>query len=247
MTTIAVGIIALLVVGLLVVVVAALGRSGRPIDIPASAVLRAYLYLASFGGVVVFAIGLIALLNAGIAGVAGGQLAYGGPSDLGRPLASFSGLERRRDEDLVRGVTFTLFGALFWLAHWLARNRVSPGDQGALARAYLFVGTVVFGIASLIFLPNGIYQALAGWVFPAPGSFRPGIGDTLTPGLVSLTIWALYFWRAASTSRGPDRRWVGRGGSSGPPAEPSVVGAPIGPGPSSRAAGAAAPLPREDR
>ena len=40
----------------------------------ASALFRAYLYLASFGGVVALAIGLVALLNWGIAAIGGAPL-----------------------------------------------------------------------------------------------------------------------------------------------------------------------------
>jgi len=211
--------------------------------VTASALFRAYLYLASFGGVVALAIGLVALLNWGIAAIGGTPLVYGGPTDLSRPIAFSLDLERRRSEDLARGVIFTAFGALFWLAHWLARNKLGLGDQGALYRGYLFLGTAVFGIATLVFLPNGIYQAIAGSLIVSPGSFRQGVGGSLTPGIVSLILWLLYFRLAAGAARGFDRRWAFRGGPSAPPAEPSAVGAPIGPGPSSRSAGAAAVPP----
>jgi len=213
--------------------------------VTASALFRAYLYLASFGGVVALAIGLVALLNWGIAAIGGTPLVYGGPTDPGRPIAFTLDLERRRSEDLARGVIFTAFGGLFWLAHWLARNRLALGDQGALQRSYLFLGTAVFGIATLVFLPNGIYQAIAGSLIVSPGSFRQGVGGSLTPGIVSLILWLLYFRLAAGATRGFDRRWAFRGGPSAPPAEPSAVGAPIGPGPSSRSAGAAAVPPLE--
>ena len=213
----------------------------------ASALFRAYLYLASFGGVVALAIGLVALLNWGIVAIGGTPLVYGGPTDPGRPIAFSLDLERRSSEDLARGVIFTAFGTLFWLAHWLARNKLGLGDQGALYRGYLFGGTAVFGIATLVFLPNGIYQAIAGSLIVSPGSFRQGVGGSLTPGIVSVILWLLYFWLAAGAARGFDRRWTFRGGPSAPPAEPSAVGAPIGPGPSSRSAGAAAAPPFEGR
>ena len=213
----------------------------------ASALFRAYLYLASFGGVVALAIGLVALLNWGTVAIGGTPLVYGGPTDPGRPIAFSLDLERRSSEDLARGVTFTAFGGLFCLAHWLARNKLGLGDQGALYRGYLFGGTAVFGIATLVFLPNGIYQAIAGSLIPSAGSFRQGVGDSVTPGIVSLILWLLYFRLAAGAERGFDRRWTFRGGPSAPPAEPSAVGAPIGPGPSSRSAGAAAAPPFEGR
>ena len=248
MTTLLAAVVPIIVIAFVVLVVAALVQQrGQPVELSTSALLRTYLYLGSLAGVVAFAIGLVALLNAGLASIGGGQLVYGGPPDESRPLAFASQLERRRGEDAVRGLTFAAFGALFWLVHWLARNRLSPGDQGTLQRAYLFVGTAGFGIATLVFLPNGVYQALSNWLIVPANSFRQGLGDSLTPGLVSLAIWLLFFRLAAGGARGNDRRWAFRGDSSGPPPEPSMVGAPIGPGPSSRSAGAEAATGREDR
>jgi len=246
-TTLLAAAVPLIVIAFVVLLVAALVQQrGQPVELSTSALFRAYLYLASLAGVVAFAIGLVALLNAGLASAGGGQLVYGGPPDESRPLAFASQLERRRGEDALRGLTFGTFGVLFWLVHWLARNRLSPGDQGALRRAYLFVGTAGFGVATLVFLPNGVYQALSNWLIVPASSFRQGLGDSLIPGIVALAIWLLFFRLAAGGARGNDRRRAFRGGPSGPPPEPNMVGASIGPGPSSRSAGAEAATGREE-
>ena len=232
MTTLLAAAVPLIVIAFVVLLVAALVQQrGQPVELSTSALFRTYLYLASLAGVVAFAVGVVALLNAGLASAGGGQLVYGGPPDESRPLAFASQLERRRGEDALRGLTFGTFGVLFWLVHWLARDRLSPGDQGALRRAYLFVGTAGFGVATLVFLPNGVYQALSNW---------------LIPGIVALAIWLLFFRLAAGGARGNNRRRAFRGGPSGPPPEPNMVGASIGPGPSSRSAGAEAATGREE-
>jgi hypothetical protein len=243
-TTLAVSLIPFVIVGVIAfVAIALLHGRGQPIDLSTTSLFRAYLYLASFGGVIAFAVGAVALVNAILASVLGPQLVYGG-SDPARPIGFATELDRRRLDDVVRGATFTLFGAVFWLAHWLARNRVSPGDQGALRSIYVFVGTAVFGIATLVFLPNGAYQVAANSLLVPAGSFRAGIADSLTPGIVALLLWLLYLRQAVEGFGRRGGTAFYRRGPPGPP-EPSLVGAPIGPGPTSRSAGAEA-VPPED-
>jgi hypothetical protein len=106
-------------------------------------------------------------------------------------------LERRRADDLIKGITFTVFGAVFWGAHFLARRGVMGADEATsgLRRGYLMLGTVIFGIATVILLPTGIYQALSYLILPADnGVYRPGAGDSLPGGLVTLPVWLIYLW-----------------------------------------------------
>lgn len=240
------------------------GRDG--FDLSADALMRTYLYLGAFAGVVALAFGLAALLNGAIATVAGTELVYGSvpgirPCPVGvdcavPPVAPAQPVDeltdRRRLEDLVRGATFTVFGALFYGAHRWARDMMYPrnvtvlyGDHGVLRRAYLLLGTVVFGVATISLLPAGVYQVLANAILPSsPNAFRPGIADTLTGGVVSLVIWLAYLRAILRDTRGSDRARSYPSGPSGPPAEPAPSGARIGPGPGQRSAGAEARPPR---
>ena len=107
------------------------GRDG--FDLSGNTVLRAYLYLGSFAGVIALAFGLSALLNGALASAVGNEIVYGGtPVPAIAPLcpagAACQGFpdpaqvtqrqqqenDRRRQEDLLRGATFTVFGALFY-------------------------------------------------------------------------------------------------------------------------------------
>src|SRR5439155_1272899 len=64
-----------------------------------------------------------------------------------------------------------------------------------LRRGYLLLGTVIFGIATVILLPTGIYQALSYLILPADqGVFRQGAGDSLPGGVVTLVVWLIYLW-----------------------------------------------------
>ena len=197
------------------------GRDG--FDLTPRGLLRLYLYIASLAAVIVFAAGLASVTNAAIASAFGAELVYGGsqagpvrawpqcpPGAVGcvepTPEQQAQQLEqqrrqeaeqrdRRRAEDLIRGGTFTVFGAIFWLAHWAARRGIiGPEERGSpLWRAYLMLGTAIFGLTTVIALPTGVYQALAGALLPVTefGSYRQG-ADSLGLGLVALGAWLIY-------------------------------------------------------
>ena len=148
------------------------GRDG--FDLSGNTVLRAYLYLGSFAGVIALAFGLSALLNGALATAVGNQIVYGGAPvpaiapacPPGVACQGFPDLatitlrqqqenDRRRQEDLLRGATFTVFGAIFYGAHRAGRNAMFPRatsvmDHGGLRRAYHLLGTVVFGVGAIL-------------------------------------------------------------------------------------------------
>jgi hypothetical protein len=256
------------VIALIVIMgVLAFQRGREGFDLSGNTVLRAYLYLGSFAGVIAIAFGLSALLNGALATALGNEFVYGAtpqfrgcpvgvdcpvsPVEVAQPAQDV--FERRRLEDLVRGATFTAFGALFFAAHRWARGAMYPQsvtvlDHGGLHRAYLLLGTVVFGVGAIALLPAGVYQVLVNALLPTSSeTFRPGVADTLTAGVVSLVVWLLYLRAVLRDARGggPARYW--RTGPSTPPAEPAPVGARIGPGPEERSAGAEAQPPQELR
>jgi len=251
---------------IVIVGVLAFQRGREGFDLTGNNLLRAYLYLGLFAGVLAIAFGFSALLNAALATVVGNEFVYGGvPSippcpvgvDCPQPpvqilVPAVEGLERRRLEDLVRGVTFAFFGVLFYLAHrWafgaLYGRAATVGQHDGLRRAYLLVGTIVFGIGAIALLPIGVYQVVANVVLPRSTNFyQPGVAESLSGGLVSLVFWLIYLRAVVSDARGGSPRFY-RTGPSGPPAEPTLVGARIGPGPGERSAGAEAQPPQEFR
>ena len=109
------------------------------------------------------------------------------------------------------------------LAAFLARDPF-PIVRTRSHIGYLLLGTVIFGIATVVLLPTGIYQALSYLILPADsGVYRPGAGDSLPGGLVTLPVWLIYLWLVVRDARGDPRgRRLYRGG---PPGEPSGVGA----------------------
>lgn len=221
-SSILVPIVVLGVLGFLAFAFFQRGRDG--FDLTPRGLLRLYLYVASLAAVIVFAAGLASVTNAAIASAFGTEIVYGGsqfgPVAIARPACPPGAVgcveptpeqqaqqlaqqrrmeqeqrERRRAEDLIRGGTFTVFGAIFWLAHWAARRGIiGPEERGSpLWRAYLMLGTAIFGLTTVIALPTGVYQALAGALLPVTefGSYRQG-ADSLGLGLVALGAWLIY-------------------------------------------------------
>jgi hypothetical protein len=200
-------------IGLLVVLFLQRGRDGM--DLSLGGLLRLYLYLASLAGVIAFAIGLAGIISYVLAAAFGLDLVYGGQPQQPFPATPVCVPQvnvtcppiprvffpddrvRRQTEDLVRGVTFVIFGGVFWAAHWWARRALAGlADRvGGLHRAYLILGTAIFGIATIALLPMGIYQALSFAIVPADQfSFRPGAGEALSGGLAALPLWLAYLW-----------------------------------------------------
>lgn len=215
--------------GLVLVGVLFTQRNREGLDLSLGGLLRGYLYIGSLAGVIVFAAGVAGVLAYLLAAGFGLDVIYGGPVPQPQPAIApapcppnvvcpptdifrnvIDDRIRRQGEDLVRGVTFTVFGGVFWAAHWAARRglgRVSEHATG-LYRAYLMLGTAIFGIATIALLPVGIYQALSFAVIPTePNTFyRPGAGDALSGGLAALPLWLAYLWlvlRAIRTTASP--------------------------------------------
>jgi hypothetical protein len=218
------------ILGLIALAVVAFVQRGQgTLDLSLRGLLRVYLYLASLVGVVVFSLGVAGIVAFVLAAAFGRDVIYGGPPPTpvpaiapacppGQtcppvrtfeppvPLTRPDERERRQQEDLVRGVTQLVFGGIFWGAHWMARRGLIGGDEKAsgLYRAYLILGTAIFGIATIVLLPTGIYQALSQALITAqPGVFRQGAGESLSGGIATLPIWLLYLWLVQRALRTP--------------------------------------------
>ena len=268
-------IIAATAVAVLVLTVALFVQRGREaIDLSPRNLLQTYLYAASFAGLVALVYGLAALGNYTLARVAGDDFVYGSQA-LARPVApacppNVPGCappfdqqaelrrvadenERRRGEELLRGITFTVLGALFYGAHLAARRGAVGAEepQSGLRRSYLMLGTAVFGLATIVLVPTGVYQALANAILPRSlDTFRPGVADSLAPGVVSLVVWLIFLRLVVGDfRRGPGARQVRAGGGGwhgGSGSQLTGVGAPRPTASSSRSAGAEAQPPTDD-
>src|SRR6267142_2527122 len=79
---------------------------------------------------------------------------------------------------------------------FLQRALAGVAERGSgLHRAYLILGTAIFGIATIALLPMGIYQAVSFAIVPPDQfTFRPGAGEALSGGLAALPLWLAYLW-----------------------------------------------------
>lgn len=203
---------------------------GREIgwELSAETIYLLYVRIASLVALVVVAFGLADLLGAWLLTVPlpGGYTTVRSPSPA---------------VDVIRGVTLALFGGAFWVLHVLLPRPAAPG-AGLLDLAFLVVGTLTFGIATIVSLPGGLAAEIQ--------SRTSSLGvrtEPLGAGLTALVFWAAHLWRLRGRMGGGGR---GRGGSAsggnGPPPHPVGVGAPLVRPPDTRAAGALA-IPPEDR
>lgn len=201
--------------GLLVVLAVFFIQRGS-LDVTPRGLLRGYLYLASLAGIITLSIGLGSLTSYGLATAFGADAIYGGispkpaiarcpPGDSACQGPTEAQLEeqrqrelrerdRRRDEDLLRGITFTIFGGAFWVAHRAARRNVmGDAERGTgLRRAYLMFGAVLFGLVTILLLPNGVYQVLSAILLPGDEFSYRQPADSLGGGIAALPIWLVY-------------------------------------------------------
>ena len=115
------------------------------------------------------------------------------------------GLERAFDEGLIAGISFFIIGALVWGAHMFGRNRLeTPEDRaGPLNRVYLVVLTVIFGIITIVSLPQAVFETLRYAVLdPVSDRYHPG--EKLALSITALPIWLVYLWHSVRSVRRAD-------------------------------------------
>ena len=114
------------------------------------------------------------------------------------------GRDRAFDEGLIEGISFAIIGALVWAAHMLGRRWIeTPEDRaGRLNRIYLVLLTVIFGIITIVSLPQAVFETLRYAVLdPAGSSNQPG--EKLALSITALPIWLIYLWYTVRAIRRP--------------------------------------------
>ena len=196
-------------------------------DLSAETIFVLYVRVASLAATLVVAFGLADLLRAWL---------------LTAPLpVGFTPVRTPQAEEVVRGATLVVAGVAFWTLHYLLPRPSIPGAT-LLYQAFVIVGTLAFGIATVVTLPSGVAPEIQR-LFGAQAASRAD--GTLGGGLAGLILWLGHLWQLrAHVGRGPRREFTF--GPPSPPLEPSGVGAPRIVPPGSRSAGAAA-IPPADR
>lgn len=112
------------------------------------------------------------------------------------------GLDRALDEGLIEGISFSIIGALVWAAHMFGRRKIeTPEDRaGPLNRIYLVLLTAIFGIITIVSLPQAVFETLRYAVLdPAADRYRPG--EKLALSITALPIWLVYLWNTVRAIR----------------------------------------------
>ncbi len=113
------------------------------------------------------------------------------------------GLDRAQKEGWIEGIGFTIIGTLIWAAHMVARRKLGrPEDEGSLLdRGYVILLTVVFGIITIVSLPQAVSETIRfALLDPLDGrTYQPG--GELALSIVALPIWLFYLASAIRAAR----------------------------------------------
>lgn len=112
------------------------------------------------------------------------------------------GLDRAFDEGLIEGISFALIGALVWAAHMAGRRWIEGSEDraGPLNRIYLILLTVIFGVITIVSLPQAVFETLRYAVLDTGGR-NDAPGGTLALSITALPIWLIYLWSSIRSVR----------------------------------------------
>ena len=201
------------VIGAVVYVVLRL-RAGEPFLISLGFLLRVYLYLGSLISLLILMSGLAGLANAGLSQAVSREFSYR-PESVFRPAPirepgtemekrtaddiqqeREDGLSRAAQRGIIDGISTTLVAGLLFAAHWGGRRALeSPKERrgGYLNRVYVFLLLVIFGVGTIVSLPQAIVQSITFAVeSESKESFRQPPGSNLATALVVIPFWLYY-------------------------------------------------------
>jgi hypothetical protein len=201
------------VIGAIVYVILRL-RSGEPLLISMKLLLRVYLYLASLVSLLVLMNGLAALVNVGLSQGFGREFSYQSesvyrPAPIREPAKELEPpteeeTKQQREEGLtlavrrgvIDGISTTLVAGLLFAAHWAGRRALeSPEERrrGYLNRIYVFVLLVIFGVGTIVSLPQAMVQSVTfAMESGSEEPFRQSPGHDLATALVFISFWLYY-------------------------------------------------------
>jgi hypothetical protein len=115
------------------------------------------------------------------------------------------GLDRAKKEGLIQGISFLIIGLLIWLSHLAARRWLETGEERAslLNRIYLIVVTIVFGIITIVLMPQAVFETFSYVVLDPVDSFgsRTQPGDKLALAITTLPVWLIYLFEVVRSMR----------------------------------------------
>ncbi len=114
------------------------------------------------------------------------------------------GLERAKDEGLIQGLSFLIIGVLILGSHFAGRRWLETGEEkeSLLSRVYLVLVTITFGIITIVFLPQAVFETFRYAVLDPVNTFRNDQpGEKLALSITTLPIWLTYLYAVIRTMR----------------------------------------------
>lgn len=115
------------------------------------------------------------------------------------------GLDRALKEGLIEGVTLAIVGAIIWGVHMGGRNGLETAEErdSALNRVYLILIVVIFGIITIVNLPQAIAESFRFYLLDPLDEFsrQSTPGAKLALSIASLPIWVAYLVTAVRAVR----------------------------------------------
>ena len=114
------------------------------------------------------------------------------------------GLDRALKEGLIQGISFLIIGILILASHLFGRRWLETGEEkeGLLNRVYLIVVTITFGIITIVYLPQAVFETISYVVLDPIDSFnRNTPGRNLALSFATLPIWLTYLWAIVRAMR----------------------------------------------
>jgi len=115
------------------------------------------------------------------------------------------GLDRAKKEGLIQGISFLIIGLLIWLSHLAARRWLETGEERAslLNRVYLILVTIIFGIITIVLMPQAVFETFSYIVLDPVDSFGSRVqpGDKLALAIITLPVWLIYLFEVIRSMR----------------------------------------------
>ena len=105
-------------------------------------------------------------------------------------------------EGLIQGVSFLIIGLAIWGSHFAGRRWLETEEErdSLLSRVYLTLVTITFGVITIVYLPQAVFETLSYVILEPLDQFRQP-GEKLSLSITALPIWLIFLWQAIRAIR----------------------------------------------
>lgn len=112
------------------------------------------------------------------------------------------GLDRAMKEGLIQGISFLLIGLAIWGSHFGGRRWLETKEErdSLLSRVYLTLVTITFGVITIVYLPQAVFETLSYVILEPLDQYRQP-GEKLSLSITALPIWLIFLWQTIRAIR----------------------------------------------